>query len=588
MYKGKHYLGGAMVYSYEKIDYIEKNLQMENVVKGDKLKSIEQMMKETNTTALAVAVIEECELKWCKGYGITDKVSNNEVNTKTLFQAASISKPITAMAVMKLVEDKKLDLDTDVNEYLTSWKLPQNDYTNYAPVTLRNLLSHTAGINVSGFVGYKTTDSIPSIIEVLNGSSNTNSMKVNVGNEPNTQYLYSGGGISIVQQVLVDQMKLPFEELMRLLVLAPLNMDSSFFQCTPLSETKNMAVGHDVNGKQIPGKYHVYPEMAAAGLWTTVEDLAKYVVEVQRSLKNKSNKILSKKFMELMVTPVLSGEYNIGLANFKVEDEVLVGHTGSNVGYKSSMMFHKDDGYGLVMMSNSDLGGKIKMPLLRSVAAANNWGKILRPVLEVEEITDELYSLFCHKFRVSLDESLIIRKCENKLLCKLFNEEQCELTFVGNDTFINSKRDILIVYNQVSNQYFMNGKEIIAMSNDDYLPLDFVEKKDVKQAVELYKDIIRRNEKYKSTLERRLAYYGLEARRRGEYDIAIVILNIVVNLFPESPISWLILGEIYFDDGKYDLSIQAMENTLKLNPKNVKAKKLIKDARIKLGWLLIN
>ncbi|MBI9015375.1 MAG: serine hydrolase [Clostridiales bacterium] len=575
-----------MDYSYEKIDYIEKNLQMENVVKGDRLKSLEQMMKETNTTALTVAVIEECELKWCKGYGITDKVSNNKVNTKTLFQAASISKAITALAVMTLVEDKKLDLDTDVNEYLTSWKLPQNDYTKYAPVTLRNLLSHTAGINVSGFLGYNMTDCIPSIIEVLNGSPNSNSMKVKVDIKPNTQYLYSGGGISIVQQVLVDQMNLPFEELMKLLVLTPLDMESSFFQCTPLSETKNIAVGHDVNGKQLPGKYHVYPEMAAAGLWTTIEDLAKYVVEVQKSLKNKSNKILSKRFMELMVTPVLNGEYNLGLTNFKVIDEVLVGHTGSNVGYKSSMMFHKDDGYGLVVMTNSDLGGKIKMPLLRSVAAANNWGTILRPVLEVEEITDEVLSLFCHKFRVSLDESLIISECENKLFCKLFNEDQCELTFVGNYTFINSKRDILIKYSQISNQYFMNGKEIIAMSNDDHLPLDFVEKKDVKQAVELYKDIMRKNEKYKSSLERRLGYFGLEARDRGEYDIAIVILNIVVNLFPESLISWFILGEIYFEDEKYDLSIQAMENTLKLNPKNVKAKKLIKDATIKLGLII--
>lgn len=574
-----------MKYNNEMIHKIETSLQGEYIVKGDQLSTIKSMMEETHTTALSVAVIENSELRWSKGYGITDKVSKLPVNSNTVFQAASISKPITALAVMKLVEEGKLDLDVNVNSYLKSWKLPENEYTIKAPVTLRNLLSHTAGTSVSGFIGYNNTSHIPPLIDVLSGAGNANSAKIEVNMKPNTKYRYSGGGTTIVQQVLIDLLNQPFAEIMKTLVLKPLGMTHSFYKDSLLSdeEAKHIAAGHDSDGNQIPGKYHVYPEMAAAGLWTTVEDLAKYVIEVQKSLKNQSNKILSKDFIDLMVTPVLHGEYNLGLANINILNEHLLGHTGSNIGYKCSMLFHKEAGYGVVMMTNSDLGHKIKLPLLRSIAALNNWQSLLRPELEIQDMPKDITTLFCHKYKIDIDKSLNIFSAENSLYYQSFKQDKCELNYVGNNTLIDKHRKVLIKYDDHKKKFFMNDKKITVMNSNENLALDLIKLGSIKEAIHCYKEIIAKSPEVKLSLEKKLANLALDLGERGDRDTAIVILKVALELSPQSAICWDILGDFYFETNQFELAIQAMQKSLKYDPKNNNAKKIIEDAKQKIA-----
>lgn len=362
-------------------------------------------------------------------------------------------------------------------------------------------------------------------------------------------------------------------------------MTHSFFKNSLLSdeEAKDIAAGHDKDGNQIQGKYHIYPEMAAAGLWTTVEDLAKYVIEVQKSLKNESNKILSKDFMDQMVAPVLHGEYNIGLGNIKIVNEHLLGHTGSNVGYKCSMLFHKEDGYGVIMMTNSDHGHKIKMPLLRSIAVLNNWQSLLHPELEMKDMPNDMTTLFSHKYKIDVDKSLNIFSEENKLYYQSFNEDKCELNYVGNNTLIDTDRKLLIKYDHINDQFFMNDKKISVMDSNENLALDFIELGSIKEAVQCYEEIKYKNQEVRSYLEKKLVILGFDSSERGDRDTAIVILKVALELFPESAICWYILGEFYFEYNQFELSIQAMQKSLIYDPTNNNAKEFIEDAKKKLA-----
>lgn len=378
--------GSNMKTRQEKIKQVENGFLPEEFVKGDTMKSITRVMEENNINGISIAVIDNFQVDWVKVYGVADIETKQLMNTDTIFQAASISKPITALAVMKLVQDGKLDLDKNINLYLKSWKLSENEFTVKNKVTLRNLLSHTAGVTIGGFPGYGCSDKLPTLVQVLNGEIPANTDKIIVDMQPNTRYRYSGGGFVIVQQVLIDQLQKPFQDIMRELVLEPLGMKNSFYSNTDLNETQcvNASAGHNSDGKQVVGKRHIYPEMAAAGLWTTAEDLAKFAIEVQKSLKGESNKILTKQFMEIMTTPILKGEYNIGLFNQKIYKEQLVGHNGSNEGYNCNMLFHKEKGYGVILMTNSDNGYKINIPLFRSVASAYGWDNILSPEYKIK------------------------------------------------------------------------------------------------------------------------------------------------------------------------------------------------------------
>jgi len=373
-YKKK--IGAIMEYNNQKVRKIESGLCIGN---SDCLKSIMELMHETNTLGMSIAIVEDNKVKFTKGYGITDDDSGRIVSAETIFQAASISKALTALAVMILVEKGILELNKNVNTYLKSWFLQENEFTKGNPVTLKNLLSHTAGTTVSGFPGYMNKTDIPELINVLNGDSPANTEKITVDVRPNTLCRYSGGGLTIVQQILIDTLNKPYQDIMQEMILQPLHMNSSFFTNVKLPEekVKHIALGHHYNGSQVLGGYRVHPEMAAAGLWTTAGDLANFIIGVQKAIKGDSDAILTKKFADIMLTPILDGKFNIGFFNQKVGKEILVGHDGGNSGYDSTMLFHKYKGYGITFMANSNNGHKIIMPLLKSVASANEWSDIL-------------------------------------------------------------------------------------------------------------------------------------------------------------------------------------------------------------------
>lgn len=564
----------------EYIEQFENGLREEYLLKGDKLKSITEAMKEVCIPGISIAVINDFEIVMTKGYGVGDIELELPVNKNTIFQAASISKPLTALAVMKLVQDGKLDLDEDINTYLKTWKLPESKLTEVNKVTLRNLLSHTAGVTVHGFPGYSAEAEIPTLAQILNGEPPANTGKINIDLEPNTQFRYSGGGYTIVQQTLIDQLQKPFEKIMHELVLEPLGMTNSFYCKSRLNEQQVViaTAGHKSDGSQVSHKRHLYPEMAAAGLWTTAEDLAKFAIEVQKCLKGESNKILTREFMEMMITPVLSGEYNLGLHNEKIGREMLLGHNGGNEGYSCSMLFHKEKGFGVVFMSNSDNGYKIKLPVFRSAVAAYGFHNILHPDYETAQLSVEVMRNFEGTFKIQADKTLKIFQHNGKLHYKTVFDEPSQLEYVGNNTMIDINRNTKFEIIIGSSNLLMNENIIERLNDEEKLASDYIEEDNIGQAVKCYGDLMEKDAHIKLRLENALNNDGYNCISSKNFKTAIGFLKINTILFPESYNAWDSLGEAYFINEQYDLCIEAMKRSLDYNPNNQNALKLIKDS----------
>ena len=331
-----------------------------------------QLMKLYNVPGLSIAVIENYKIAWAKEYGVIEAGSSTPVSPKTLFQAGSISKPMAATGALYLVEHGKLALDENVNEKLKTWKVPENEFTKNEKATLRRLMSHTAGLTVHGFPGYDVNDTLPTLVQIFNGEKPANTAPIRVDILPGTKEVYSGGGVTIEQQLMVDVTGKAFPVLMRELVFDKLGMaDSSYEQPLPPARAAMTASGTYADGKVVHGKWHIYPEMAAAGLWTTPTDLSKFAIEIALSKRGKSNRVLSEKMTNEMLTPVLE-EAGLGLFMDK-NNAGQFGHNGADEGFQAILTMNAESGKGVAIMANSDNGIAVGDFLLRSVAKEYGW-----------------------------------------------------------------------------------------------------------------------------------------------------------------------------------------------------------------------
>jgi len=355
------------------INLIENNLMSES---GASTRcNILDRMDEYNVPGVSIAVVEGGILKWAKGYGLANTETGSEVNPNTLFQAASISKPLTALLALKLFEEGQVELDGDVNSYLEAWSVPENKFTTTEKVTLRRLLSHTAGTTVHGFGGYKQTETLPSIEMVLSGQGN--SPAVEVDKVPGSLWRYSGGGYTIMEKVVEDVSGLLLEEYFDEVVSTPLNMINSIL-IQPLPEQfHNIAsAAYNSRGKLVDGFWHNYPEQAAAGLWTTPTDLAKYCIEIHEIYQGKSKGILSPQTVELMLTNH-KNDYGLGLSLLSTNDnEIIFQHDGKNEGFTNRFVAFANSGNAVVILTNGDRGNDLIEEILRGMEDFYGWNLI--------------------------------------------------------------------------------------------------------------------------------------------------------------------------------------------------------------------
>jgi CubicO group peptidase (beta-lactamase class C family) len=345
--------------------------------------TLAQVMARFRVPGVSVAVIKDFEIHWAKGYGVADVETGGAVETNTLFQAASISKPVAAMAVVRAVQEGRFSLDDDINTILKSWKLPDSEFTRGHPVTPRALLSHTSGLGDGfGFPGYHPSAPRPTVVQILNGDKPSNVGPVLMERPPFTASKYSGGGITVMQLAMTDAFRKPYPEIVQSLVLGPIGMtDSAYEQPLGSDRDRHAARAHSGAGRAMDAKWHVYPELAAAGLWTTPTDLARFAIEIQKTALGKSSRVLTQSSVREMLSPVGVGEYAVGFAITKQGEGWYFAHGGSNWGFQCDLMAHRAKGYGVAIMTNSDSGRPVINEIRSRVAAAYGWDSLDKPVL---------------------------------------------------------------------------------------------------------------------------------------------------------------------------------------------------------------
>jgi CubicO group peptidase (beta-lactamase class C family) len=356
------------------ISAVENSLIPSVIVEGESIPSFSLVdrMEHYNVPGVSIAVVKNGELHWAKGYGLANTETGQKVTDQTLFQAGSISKPLAALAVLKLWEEGRVDLDADVNTYLTGWKVSDTVYTASEKVTLRRLLTHTAGMTVHGFPGYGSEDEFPGIIQVLNGKGNT--PVITVDTIPGSIWRYSGGGYTVMQKVVEDVSGMSLEDYMQNQVLQPMGLNESTYQ-QPLGSryAQNASAAFNSDGEMVEGLWHNYPEQAAAGLWTTPSDLGRYCLEIQDIYGGKEDGILKPATIRAMLTKH-KGDWGLGPALQKEGDSLLFGHGGKNEGFSNNMLAFAGRGDAMIVMTNADRGVALMGEIMRAISEVYGWG----------------------------------------------------------------------------------------------------------------------------------------------------------------------------------------------------------------------
>ena len=404
--------------------------------------TLAERMKYYHANGVSIAVIKDYKIEWAKGYGWADSAAQRPVTTTTLFQAGSISKSLNAVGVLKLAQEGKLDIYADINNYLRSWKFPYDSLSKGKKITLANLLSHTAGLTVHGFPGYEKGDTIPTLIQVLNGVRPANTNAIRSMYEPSLKYEYSGGGTTISQLLVQDVTGQAYDKYMWENVLKPLGMTYSSYTQPPAADKQSLlATGYYNDGKPEKGKYHIYPEQAAAGLWTNPTDLAKYVIETQLALRGASQKLLSKKMTELRLTPYIDSSAAFGVFILNKKGTKYFSHGGVDEGFVSEYVGSLDGGDGVVVMTNT-YNTALFNEIINSVATTYHWKNYYSPVVKREIILpDSLLQAYTGKYRLRNDTLSVIKKSDGIYL-DVGGNEQWKFHFSDNTHFFVSEQNI--------------------------------------------------------------------------------------------------------------------------------------------------
>jgi CubicO group peptidase (beta-lactamase class C family) len=374
----------------------ENQLRRTITIKGRPIDrfSIKDRMAHYNVPGVSLAVIEGCKIVETRGYGIT-RTKGSTISPDTLFQAASISKPVTALAALRLVEQGKFSLDEDVRALLKTWQLPDSPLLKNHPVTLRRLLSHSAGLNVGGFGGFEAGTPLPTVNQILDGQLPAKNDPVRVRTVPGTQWRYSGGGFVIAQLLMTEATGKPFPQIMRDLVLAPAGMtDSGYTQPLPKKLEKRAASGHYPTGSVVPGNWHIYPELGPAGLWTTPRDVARFAISIMQSDRGTPGALISRPMAADMLKTQIA-QRGLGFIVTGEGKSRSFSHGGTNEGFQAWMVGYPETCQGAIVMANSDNGRPLINEILRAIADSYHWPDPMTSVeLEQTALTPAITARF--------------------------------------------------------------------------------------------------------------------------------------------------------------------------------------------------
>ncbi|UGT44294.1 beta-lactamase family protein [Nocardia yamanashiensis] len=420
------------------------------------------------------AVIADGRIAQTGVSGVQTAGERQPVTGTTRFQACSISKPVVALAMLRLVDQGVLDLDADINGILRSWRLPRN--SDWQPVvTLRQLVSHSAGLTVAGFPGYRRTEQLPTTAQILRGEFPANTAGIRVDTVPGAQFRYSGGGTIAMQLLLEEVTGAPFPALMRELVLDPIGMaDSDFTQPPPPALYDVLASGHRATGAVVSGGWHVYPEQAAAGLWTTPSDLCKFALAVRAAYMGAPEGLIPQPLAREMLTPqIISltpdplGDLNaVGLGPFLATNgPARFGHSGGNEGFRCHLLAYRDIGVGAAVMTNSDHGTYAMQRVFAAIAKAHDWPDLPIEIETPDLPTESTLASFEGRYRLHTGFEFTVTPTHHDL--QVTFDRQPEMTFSspkanseGPPLFVSVTSETALRLDGDTLVFLQNGQEV--------------------------------------------------------------------------------------------------------------------------------
>jgi len=398
--------------------------------------NIYDRMKFYGVPSVSIAVINNGKIEWAKAYGFADENKQRKAGVNTLYQAASMSKALNGFLVMQLVQEGKLSLDRDIRPYLKTWTFPDNDFSRNRAITLGDLLSHSAGLGLHGFKGYAKGESIPTINEILDGKAPANNEAVAPLFPPETKTDYSGGGTLLTRKIIEDNVARNYENLIEQKVLKPIGMQNSTYSQPLGKRWKDFAKAYDQSGKEVPGGYYIYPELAPDGLWTTATDYAKFIISIQCSLQKDPSALLRDTTVNKMLTPSLKGsDAALGVFVREKGGQKYFLHIGANIGYRGQFYGSFSNGSGVVVLTNSDNGQALIDEIVNSVSVAYHWNDFYNPeVRKLVSIPDTLANQYTGTYQVENPAmNIVIEKDGSSLQLTVRRTEK--MYFNGNKTF---------------------------------------------------------------------------------------------------------------------------------------------------------
>lgn len=571
---------------YPRLQQVENSLMPYGPVKGFAGWNIHERMKYYQVPGVSIAVINNYQLAWAKGYGLADTLTNTPVTPQTMFSAGSVSKLVNAIAALALVQNGKLDLDKPINNYLQSWKIEENEFTAKTPVTLRMLLSHTAGTSQSAYFGFTPDKKIlPAVPEILKGMPVAESRAVVVNSEPLKEFRYSGGGSMIAQMAIMDVTGKGYANFTDEIIFRNLGLkNTTFAQPLPEKYARQASWAYSDNS-WFQGMPYVYPQQAAAGLYSTPSDLAQIIIELQNAYRGKG-KILTQKSATHMLHPqvtVSTGFYKeqMGIGPFLLQRNdntadkgIYFEHTGVNAGFMAFAIGNLTEGYGAVIMMNKDgnadaLGKEIR----RSIARVYGWHNFLPGEFTPVPVAEHELTAFEGRYRKGADEVISFRK-EKNWLVQSFNGSRDIYCFpAGKDTFMLTDYFMKGIFirdkaNKIQGfQVLGFGEPMSRMSEHEYAPNEYIKRSRFTEAVEGYRQM--------KLNEYQLTYmaYDFMNKKPKNYPAAQAILELAREQHPDAGIVYARWGDLYQFLGKKDKAIEAYKESLKREPSDKEVEK---------------
>lgn len=357
--------------------------------------NLAERMEYWNVPAVSFVVIDNMQIVYKGAFGVKKRNDPVSIDSNTLFQAASVSKPVAAVGAMTLVHKKQLSLDAEINQLASDWQFSYGNYQQ--PISIRKILSHTAGLNVGGFSGYQSEDSLPNLVQIIEGKPPANSPAVKIIEEPGTEFIYSGGGYQVMQKIMEDVTDKKFSKIMCENVFQPLNMINSWYAPLDSAHKKNAAYGH-INGI-IPDYGPIHVESAAGGLWTTPNDLGYLLIDLMKAYTHQASKILDPETVQLIMKPVL-WNYGLGFKIMGEKQNVRFSHGGATAGWHSHFIAFPEKGQAVVVMTNGTNGWVLWPEIERSAAKIFEWPILKSKSIKTEELTEEEIEVYTGQYEM--------------------------------------------------------------------------------------------------------------------------------------------------------------------------------------------